>query len=502
MRKQRLIYNTLSSLIFQLTTIVCGFILPRYILKSFGSEVNGLVNSISQFLGGISFLELGVGAVVQSALYKPLADKDMDEISKIISSANAFFKKIAYILLGYVVLLCFFYHRIVVNEFGWLYDAALIIAISISYFSQYYFGVVDRLLLTADQKGYIQYTAQTITLIVNTILCMFLIKAGAGIHFVKLTTSIVFLARPVVLRIYVNKHYQINKKITLTEEPIAQKWNGAAQHFAAVVLDGTDSIVLSVFSNLSNVSIYAVFNIVESGVKSLFISMTNGIQSLMGELLAKNEKEELRTLFGWTEWVIHTAAIFVFGCTAVLVIPFVRIYTMGVNDCNYEQPLFALVITLAQAGHCLRLPYNLMILAGGHYKKTQRCYVIAAILNLLLSIICVKSWGLIGVAVGTLVAMVYQTVWMAIYISKCLVEWPFMTFLKQCFVDSLIFFSSYSLCSFVDMSGMTVISWIIMGVKTALIWGFVTLLVNLLINRKYIKKLVEIIGKKIGFKKI
>ena len=71
MRKKKLIYNTISSLIFQVTTIVCGFILPRLILNAFGSNVNGLVNSITQFLGIISFLELGVGAVVQSALYKP-----------------------------------------------------------------------------------------------------------------------------------------------------------------------------------------------------------------------------------------------------------------------------------------------------------------------------------------------------------------------------------------------------------------------------------------------
>lgn len=58
--KKRLIYNTISSLFFQVTTIVCGFILPRLILNAFGSNVNGLVNSITQFLGIISFLELFV----------------------------------------------------------------------------------------------------------------------------------------------------------------------------------------------------------------------------------------------------------------------------------------------------------------------------------------------------------------------------------------------------------------------------------------------------------
>ena len=61
MRKTLLAKNTIASLVFQITTIVCGFILPRIILQQFGSETNGLISSITQFLGIIGFLELGVG---------------------------------------------------------------------------------------------------------------------------------------------------------------------------------------------------------------------------------------------------------------------------------------------------------------------------------------------------------------------------------------------------------------------------------------------------------
>lgn len=82
-RKKLLALNTSTSLFYQVTTIICGFILPRLILQSFGSEVNGLVNSITQFLAIISFLELGVGSVIQSSLYKPLAEKNNDQISKV-----------------------------------------------------------------------------------------------------------------------------------------------------------------------------------------------------------------------------------------------------------------------------------------------------------------------------------------------------------------------------------------------------------------------------------
>lgn len=491
MREKRLLYNTVSSFVFQITTIICGFILPRLILQSFGSEINGLVNSVTQFLNVIAFLELGVGAVVQSSLYKPLAENDDDSVSKIIVSAGKFFRHLAEILLAYICVLIFVYPYIANQKFGWLYTAGLIGAMSISSFAQYYFGVVDRLLLTADQRGYIQYTAQTITLILNTVMCIILIQMGASIHAVKLTTSLIYLLRPIVLRIYVNRHYQINRHITYTGEPIKQKWNGVAQHMAAVILDGTDNIVLTVFSTLSNVSIYSVYNLVIYGVKQLFMSMTNGMQSLMGELWAKQKLDELNKTFGWFEWAIHSGTVFVFGCTGALVIPFVRIYTNGITDANYIQPLFAVLIVIAHAGHCLRLPYNTMILSGGHYKQTQNNYIIAAALNIVISIVTVKLWGLIGVALGTLVAMFYQTVWMAIYDSKNLLKWPLKNFIKQIVVDIItVLICSFAVSVF-TLKSVNYIAWVILGIKVAVVWLGIQLVINMIFYRDKVIQLSQ-----------
>lgn len=490
MRKKKLIYNTVSSLIFQVTTIVCGFILPRLILNAFGSNVNGLVNSITQFLGIISFLELGVGAVVQSALYKPLAENRQNDVSKIISSANKFFRRLAQILMAYVIALVVFYPMFAAKEYGFWYTATLIVAISISSFAQYYFGIVNRLLLTADQRGYVQYTAQTIAVVVNTVACYLLIMLGCGIQIVKLTTSLIYLIQPFAIYLYVRKHYKIDTKIKYDNEPIPQKWNGMAQHVAAVILDGTDTVVLTLFATLSEVSIYSVYFLVVKGVKQLFMSMTNGITSLIGELWARQEIVELKKTFGWTEWVIHTGTTFVFGVTAVLIVPFVRVYTLGINDADYIQPLFAALIVAANAAHCLRLPYNIMILAAGHYKQTQNNYIIAAILNIVVSILAVKAWGLIGVAIGTLLAMGYQTVWMAWYDSKHLIKWPFRNFVKQVVVDIV----TVTLCSITSsvfsMRSVSYMGWIINAIEVAVVWLIIMVVINTVFYKDKMTRLV------------
>ena len=495
MRKKRLAKNTVSSIVLQVVTVICGFIVPRLILAHYGSEVNGLVNSVAQFLGVISFLELGLGAVVQSALYRPLAERDDAAVSRIIRSAGRFFRRLAFILLAYVAALIALYPMLSGGGFDAVYTALLIAAMCVSTFAQYYFGIVDQLLLTADQRGYIQCNAQTATLIANTIACAVLIRLNASIQLVKLTTSLIFLLRPIFLRAYVERHYRIDRKIKYEGEPIPQKWNGVAQHVSAVILKGTDTIVLTAFATLEDVSIYAVYNLVTTGVDQLFTAGIRGAHALLGELWARQERKELLETFSWVEWVMHTAVTFVFVCAGLLIVPFVSVYTRNVTDANYIQPLFGVLLVTAFAGHCFRLPYNGMILAAGHYRQTQRCYIIAAAMNIIVSVAAVSRWGLVGVTVGTLLAMAYQTVWMAAYVSGHLLDRPLRPFFLHVAVDVITTSAATAIFMALrpGMASPDYASWILLALKTVGIVAAASLVVNALFFPRRLLRLFNIL---------
>lgn len=496
MKSKVLFYNSISPLIYQATTIICGFILPRLILGHFGTEVNGLVNSITQFLGIIAFLELGVGTVVQSSLYKPLADNDNVTVSKVITSADKFFRHLGYILAIYVIVMLFYYPYLVKQNFGFTFTATLIIAISVRSFAQYFFGIVNRLLLLADQKAYIQYIAQTLAVITNTLGCYILIAFDCSVQVVYGMTSVIFFLQPLAIHIYIKKHYALNRKIHYDVEPIKQKWNGIAQHIAAVILTGSDTVILTVFSSLVNVSIYAVYYLPMSGSRLIIMSMISGIMALIGNLWAKQNLKELRKVFAWTEWLIHTGTTLIFTLTAILIVPFVQAYTHGVSDANYIQPLFGVLLVAANSGHCLRLPYNIMILAAGHYKQTQHNYIIAAVMNIVISIIGVKQFGLIGVALGTMAAMVYQTVWMAWYNSKNFIQWPMRNFFKQMAVNSVSAVSIFTVTSYFNMTGVSYLEWVVLAIKVTACGIFIALLVNYIFYKEFILKITNKIMKR------
>ena len=491
-RNKKLQLNTISSLLNQIITLVCGFILPRYILSYYGSTVNGLVSSVQQLLGLISFCELGVGAVVQSALYKPLADNDGVLTSKILISARKFFDKVGIILSVYVVLLAAFFPLSQRDDFDYISTMFLVLAMSISYFAQYFFGVRDQLLVNADQRSYIQLFYQSLTVIINTVLSVVIIKCGASIQIVKLITSLVYLIRPIGLAVYVKRNYKIDYTLKLTEEPIKQKWNGLAQHVASVVLQNTDTVVLTFFSTLINVSIYNVYNLVVTGVKQIVLSLTTGIQSLFGNMLAKEETVLLEKTFDCVEWLLHTVTVLVFTITGLLIVPFVRIYTSGITDANYIVPVFAILITCATASYCLRLPYSMMVLAAGHYKQTQNSAIIEMILNVAISIGLVFLFGLVGVAIGTMISMTYRTVYYALYLRKNILERGFTLFIKHSLVDIVTVVCMVAATFWIKLSAVNYFAWIIMALEYGGICLAVSIIINLIFYKKTLKNVIQL----------
>lgn len=481
---KKLKINILISIIYQCATIISGFILPRLLIAYFGSEVNGLTQSIKQFLGLISFLDLGIGQVIRSALYKPLAENNRSRISQIMVSGGKFYRTLAYILLVYIMVLVVAYPMVVIQSFTWIFVVTLLLAISIGSFAQYYFGIINEQLLHADQKSYLIYSVHIVCTVTNLILCVLLINIGAPIQLVMLTTAIVFLAKPVFYSLYIRKKYCINKNISYEKDAIPQRWSAIAQHVAAVVLDGTDNVVLTLFASLTDVSIYSVYYMIVGSLQGFYQTVAVSIQSAAGALWAEGDFNKIKKMFSSAEFGLHSATLFVFTCAGILIVPFVQVYTKGVGDANYSQPIFAFILVLAYGIRCLRTPYNIWILAAVHFKQTQRCHIIAAALNLVISVLVVSKWGLIGVAIGTFIAMCYQTVWLTVYATKHLINCSAKHIIKRYIADIVSVVVIAAITSMFSMHEITYFGWIILAIKVAVVSLVCIAVVSLLFCRE------------------
>ena len=418
MRSKNAIKNIISSVALQAITIICGFIIPKLIITNFSSEVNGLVASITQFLAYIILLESGFGPVVKSVLFKPIANKDKSTIENILKTSEKFFRKIAYIFLVYILVLCAVFPAMFLTQFDTIFTLSLVVIIAISTFAEYYFGMTYKLYIYAEQKNYVLSFIQIGTVILNTIAVILLIHFGASIQIVKLASCFIFILRPIIQNLYVKKKFEINLKNAKGDYKIEQKWEGLAQHIAFVVHKNTDIVILTICGSLADISVYSVYLIVINAVKNVTHSFIGGLDATFGDMIAKDEKEKLSKSFKKYEVYYLTIATIIFASTMFLITPFIKIYTKGITDANYIVPEFAVIMVLAEFVWAIRQPYNDLIKVAGHFRQTRVGAWVEAVSNIIVSFILVWQFGIVGVAIGTLIAMSFRTIEFMYYTSK------------------------------------------------------------------------------------
>lgn len=409
--------NITSSLLQQVVTGVCGLILPRFILQQFGSEANGLIASVTQLLGYTVLLEGGIGGVMRAALYKPLANEDVDGISGIYHQIGWSFRKISFIFIGFALALSLSMKFLVDTQFDWLYVFTMVLILSANTYFSYYFAMPQRLLMTADQKLYIIQLTQSISTVLNLLLCLLVMRLGGSIHAVKFTTAFVFLLNSLVIHLYVRRHYRIRKELSADFE-FPQKRDGAIHHISFFIHRNTDVVILSLFGSLTAVSVYTVYNMVTYTLEQMLASISSGISGLVGRLIARKEIAELNRIVDRYEACNNTLSTAIATVCAILILPFVSIYTGGVTDAQYHQPIFAMLIIAGSYAYSIRHPFGCVVSSAGHYKQTNAGAIGEVVINLGISLALVKPLGLVGVALGTFIAMSFRTIHTVWYLSK------------------------------------------------------------------------------------
>ena len=497
MRSKKAIYNIVSSLILQIVVLISGFIVPKLIISKFGSDVNGLLSSITQFLAYISLLESGIGPVVKASLYKPIAEKDNKTIKNILKASEKFFRIIALIFVVYLVCLSVVYPFLVQKEFGYLYTLSLVLIISVSTFFEYYFGMTYKLYLQADQKTYVTSIIQIITYILNIIFVVVLVKLNANIQIIKLFSGFAFILRPIIQNIYIKKKYNINLDDADKNYKLDKKWDGLAQHIAAVVHNNTDITILTIFSKLSEVSVYSVYAMITRGVKSIISAFSGGIDASFGDMIAKNENDTLNKSFSTYELFYFTIITIFYTCTIILIVPFVSVYMKNITDANYIRPLFGYLMVISEFVWAIRMPYSSITLAAGHFKETRKGAWVEAITNIVISILLVIKYGIVGVAIGTLVAMLIRTIEFVYHTNKYILKRNIIINVKKIIfviIETIIIVLIVRFLP-INFKFDSYINWIIYAIIVFIIASIITIGINLIVYKDDKKNLKQLLNK-------
>ncbi len=432
--------NISTSLVMQVVAMVTGLIIPQVLIRAFGATVYGATASIAGFLAYISLVEGGVAGVARAAFYKPLAENDKVKINGIYCETARFFRVVGLIFAGYSLLLsCGFQFIAKENGLDWLFTFLLTLVISISTLVQYFFGITNMIYLYARQETYVCTLIAIVMVSVNATLVVLLVHMGCGIITVKLMTAAVYVSRPAILAWYVRKKHLLKPDTHAPKTHLmTQKWAGMGQHLAYFLHFNTAITVLTLFANLAMVAVYSIYSLLITGVRAYATSFTSGMEAAFGSMYAHGEHERLTKSFNYYETLISVTSLFLFAATYVLIVPFVRIYTQGLTDADYIQPLFAALFVLSELIYCLRFPYQYMTQAANHYKQTQLMAYAEAAINIIISVALVSRLGLVSVVLGAFISNLVRFIYYAWYLSRDILYRKMSLFIKRMIVNGVL----------------------------------------------------------------
>ena len=483
--------NILFAIILQLVTFVRGLILPYKIIHEYGSDINGLVSSITQFLTYISLLEAGVGTIFRSSLYKPLADGDTEKVSGVINEQKRFYRKIGLVFVFYVIALCFIYPLIAKTKISTEYIVSFILILSISTFAEYFISLPYVSLLSADQKVRISYIVSIVYTIVNILVALFWVWLKADIRLIYLSMCVIGLLRPLFYWLYVKKHYNLSKTAAPDASALKQRWNGMVHHVSYYVHTNTDSAILTIFVGTAMVSVYNVYGAIIFGMERLITSVSAGTAAGIGNVLVSGDKKTIDRTVDLFEFVQSAATTVLFTITALMIMPFIKLYTSDMTDINYIYPEFAYVLVCAEAIYCFRCIYSTISTNANKFKETQLGAILECVVNLVLSLILTLAcgMGLLGIAIGTLAGMFVRYLAEVLFLSKNVINRSVLKAFKSLLVNACIAAVSVLICHFaLNYDTINSLSnWIIFAIISSFVVIAVAIPVYLIFNNSEMK---------------
>lgn len=206
----------------------------------------------------------------------------------------------------------------------------------------------------------------------------------------------------------------------------------------------------------------------------------NGFNAPISEGYSNNDVNT----FNAYNTLIHILSTICFSTAAVSIFNFISVYIRDVSDANYIQPIFGLLIISAEFVYCLRMPYNSIIYAAGKFKEIKIPAGIEAGLNIVISCCLVPILGLSGVAIGTLVAMIYRCCSFALYLTKDVLFIKITSQIKRFVITFIAYIGSIGLLSRVKITSYNYIEWVIYAGIVFLISSIITVTVNYILDKK------------------
>lgn len=446
--------NAAVSTTSRIIMILMGFV-TRVVFTHVLSEdyvgVNGLFTDIVEVL---ALSELGIGTAITFALYRPVADGDIERQKSLMAMLRTFYRIVAGIIMAAGLLLIPFMDLLVTDNedvehltFIWL---LYLINSAASYALIYKKSLID-----AHQMLYIGVLYRTIAFVIQDVVQIVILITTHNFILYLCIHLVCTLGANIAVSYKADRLYPYLKEKDIKplgkeeKSGLYRNMRATLMHkIGTVVVNNTDNILLSSMIGIDTVGIYSNYYLIIGSVRQVLDQFFDSITASVGNLGVKENEDDIQRVFSISffvgQWIYGFAAICLFECLN----PFVNL-CFGKKYVFPEAIVLVLCIIFLING--LQKPALVFRDSLGLFRYDRYIALIQAALNLVISIVLALKLGTIGVFIGTVISALATTAWVEPYVlyRYRLQRSPgpyYLKYLLYCLVEAVCWFVTDFIC--------------------------------------------------------
>ena len=462
-RTENSLRNLRYAALLNLALVIVNFVARRIFVTVLTEQYLGMNGTFTNVLSMLSIAELGVGTAITYSMYKPLAARDEGLLLSLMALYRRYYRIIgvAIALLGVAVtpLLPYLTHDLPDIPHIRLIYLLFVLDSALSYVLVY-----KQSLISADQKQYIVTAYRNIALIVLAVVQSVLLILTRSYYFYLAAKILSTLAINVLLARKADLMYPFLRSTSPSPLPqdvkqeISKNIRATLIHkLGTVVVFQTDNLLIAIFVGAVSVGIYSNYVMITAGLTTAYLLVFRSLTASVGNLCTEEDKTHAREVFWqldlFTRWLYGFSAI----CLVVLLNHFIG--SVWLNKA-YLFPM-NLVLIIAANFYVTGMRQSVLTYrdAMGLYWYDRYKAVFEAIINLVVSILLARKYGILGIFIGTFVSTVSTCLWVEPYmLFKHGFRYPvrgyFIRYALHTLLTIAVGFAVWYLCALLPAAGL------------------------------------------------
>lgn len=450
-RTKKTLLNVLGGIAVKLSGFITTFVTRTVFLNVLGIQYAGVSSVFTSVLTVLSFAELGIGTAITYALYKPIAENDTRQISKLMNAYKKIYLTISAIIMALGLCLLPFIEHVIKDAPSIKEDLRLIYVMYLANTSISYLLIYKTTFLIAVQKEYLVSKYHVLISFSKMVIeCVTLLIFKNFIIYLGLSILISFIQNFIVAKV-AEREYPILKeknkeKLNKEEKSKLIKDTKALAMYkvSGTVLNGTDNILISSFFGVSYAGILGNYNLITHQISSFVMTIFSSTTASVGNLAATSDGKHQYSIFKQMLFICFWLYCFCVTSLWTLLNPFMHVWRP--NDMFSTFIVALLVIEFYIRG--MLSPITQFRTSNGLFVQGKYRPVIMAVINLGTSILLAKKISIAGIFLGTIISRAATQLWY----DPCLI------YKKVFHVRAWEYFKIYILYGFITFSSCFITS--------------------------------------------